>query len=262
MRSTPSTSASRRAADARSGTRAREGAAQRSEPRGADLLLYRACADILALAAQLPVAPLPASPAELRQQLVAALDKMISRGRRAELPDRDLAEARYALVAFLDEQVLRASWHGRTEWMNRPLQFELYQDNNAGEDFFVRLGALLRSGDRPLAVQVYYLCLALGFEGMYGQNGDRQSLAKFVHAARRQLAAVLPATDRSSPHGVPVRRTLSSTRSGGSWFWLFGGALLVALTIVTSAWSVERSLRAALSELSEPPAQPSPSRTR
>jgi type VI secretion system protein ImpK len=224
--------------------------------------MYRACADLLALAAQLPLGPLPPSPAELRQQLVAALDKMVSRGRRADLPDSDLAEARYALVAFLDEQVLRASWSGRSEWMSRPLQFELYQDNNAGEDFFVRLGALLRAGDRPLAVQVYYLCLALGFEGKYAQNGDRQSLAKFVQAARRQLAAVLPATDRSSPHGVPVRRTISSTQTGNAWFWIVGGTLLVALTIATSAWSVERSLRAALSELSEPPAQPLTGRTR
>ena len=224
--------------------------------------MYRACADILALATQLPVAPLPSSPTELRQQLVAALDKMMSRGRRAELPDLELAEARYALVAFLDEQVLRTSWPGRTEWMNRPLQFELYQDNNAGEDFFVRLGALLRSGDRPLAVQVYYLSLALGFEGMYAQNGDRRSLEKFVQAARRQLASVLPPTDRSSPHGVPVRQTSSIARGGSTWFWLVGGILLVASTIATSAWSVERSLRAALSELSESPAPLSPGRTR
>lgn len=271
MRSIPSTSASGRASNGRGRARTRDGAAQLSEARGADQLIYRACADVLALAAQLPVAPLPPSAAELRQQLIAALDKMVSRGRRAELPDQDLAEARYALVALLDEQVLRASWPGRAEWMSRPLQFELYQDNNAGEDFFVRLGALLRSGNRPLAVQVYYLCLALGFEGMYAQNGDRRSLAKFVHAARQQLAAVLPATDRSSPHGLPLRRTSTTTQSGSSWLWLLGGTLLVALTIATSAWSVERSLRAAVSEISaaaprnpvsESPAQVSPDRRR
>jgi type VI secretion system protein ImpK len=219
--------------------------------------MYRACVDVLALAAQLPVVPLPSSPAELRQQLVAALDKMVSRGRRAELPDLDLAEARYALVALLDEQVLRASWSGRSEWMSRPLQFELYKDNNAGEDFFVRLGALLRSGNRPLAGQVYYLCLALGFEGMYAQNGDRRSLAKFVHAARQQLAAVLPPTDLLSPHGLPVRGARAATHSAHPWLWLLAGTLLVALTISTSAWSVGRSLRAAVSEISAVSRSPS-----
>jgi type VI secretion system protein ImpK len=245
--------------------RPRGTAARHEAPRATDQLMYRACVDVLALAAQLPVVPLPASPAELRQQLVAALDKMVSRGRRAELPDRDLAEARYALVALLDEQVLRASWSGRSEWMSRPLQFELYRDNNAGEDFFVRLGALLRSGDRAPAVQVYYLCLALGFEGIYAQNGDRRSLAKFVHAARQQLAAVLPATDLLSPHGLPARAASASTRSGSPWLWLLAGTLLVALTITTSAWSVGRSLRAAITEISAgaargpsspPPVQP------
>ena len=256
----PSTSASGRASNGRSGAQTR--AEQLSETRAAHQLVYRACSDVLALAAQLPAVPLPPSPAELRQQLIAALDKMVSRGRRAGLPDQDLAEARYALVALLDEQVLRASWSGRAEWMSRPLQFELYQDNNAGEDFFVRLGALLRSGNRPLAVQIYYLCLALGFEGMYAQNGDRRSLAKFAHAARQQLAPLLPATDRSSPHGLPVRRTSASKQSGGTWLWLLGGTLLVALTIATSAWSVERSLRATVSEISagapHPPLSGSP----
>ncbi|MEO8183867.1 MAG: type IVB secretion system protein IcmH/DotU [Deltaproteobacteria bacterium] len=214
--------------------------------------MYRACADVLATAAELPaVAHLP-SPAELRQQLTAALDKMVSRGRRAELPDADLAEARYALVALLDEQVLRTTWSGRSEWMSRPLQLELYRDNNAGEDFFVRLSALLRSDNRPLAVQVYYLCLALGFQGMYEQTGDRKSLAKFTSAARHQLSGVLPPTDSLSPHGRPRRNASAAQRHPTAVLWLLAGALaLVLLTITFSGWFVERSLGAAVVELSE-----------
>jgi len=220
--------------------------------------MYRACADVLATAAELPATAHLPSPAELRQQLTAALDKMVSRGRRAELPDADLAEARYALVALLDEQVLRATWSGRSEWMSRPLQLELYRDNNAGEDFFVRLSALLRSGDRPLAVQVYYLCLALGFQGMYEQTGDRKSLARFTSAARQQLSGVLPATDSLSPHGRPRRRAHAAERHPTAVLWLLGSALaLVLLTIALAGWFVERSLRAAVAELSEaPPALP------
>lgn len=213
--------------------------------------MYRACADVLATAAQLPVTALP-SPPELRQQLTAALDKLVSRGRRAELPDADLAEARYALVALLDEQVLRATWTGRAEWMSRPLQLELYRDNNAGEEFFVRLSAVLRSGDRPLSVQVYYLCLALGFQGMYGQNGDRRSLAKFTSAARHQLSGVLPPTDSLSPHGAPRRRAHPAHHNPTLALWLAGaGLLLILLTITLSGWFVERALRAALAEISE-----------
>jgi type IV/VI secretion system ImpK/VasF family protein len=216
--------------------------------------MYRACADVLALAAQLPAAQLP-GPAELRQQLTAALDKMVSRGRRAALPDADLAEARYALVGLLDEQVLRATWSGRAEWMSHPLQLELYRDNNAGEDFFVRLSALLRSGDRPLVVQVYYLCLALGFQGMYEQTGDRRSLARFRNAARHQLARVLPPTDSLSPHGTPQRRSNAMGRKPGSVLWLLGGGLLlILLTLALAGWFVECALGAAVAEIA--PASP------
>ena len=212
--------------------------------------MYRACADVLALATQLPVAHLT-SAAELRQQLTAALDKMVSRGRRARLPDADLAEARYALVALLDEQVLRASWAGRSEWMQRPLQFDLYQDNNAGEDFFVRLGALLRSGDHPLAVQVYYLCLALGFRGIYEQSGDRKALAKFASAARQHLSGTLPSAANLSPHALALRPALVARPGPAALGWGLGAVLLITLTIAISAWSVERALRSAIAEVSE-----------
>jgi len=250
MRSTPSTSDSRRASTGRSGTRTRETALSAREGLlGLHQVMYRACADVLALAAQLPVTAHLPSPVELRQQLTAALDKMVSRGRRARLPDADLAEARYALVALLDEQVLRALWSGRSEWMNRPLQFELYQDNNAGEDFFVRLSALLRGGERLLAVQVYYLCLALGFQGVYEQSGDRKSLAKFTNAARQQLSLVLPRADSLSPRALPRRPARAALPQRGARVWLLAGALLIALTIAISAWSVELALRAAVAEV-------------
>jgi type VI secretion system protein ImpK len=224
----------------------------RESPRGTHQLMYRACADVLATAAQLPGAAHLPGPPELRQQLTAALDKMVSRGRRAELPDADLAEARYALVALLDEQVLRAAWSGRSEWMTRPLQLDLYRDNNAGEDFFVRLSALLRSGDRPLAVQVYYLCLALGFQGMYAQTGDHKALAKFTSAARHQLSGVLPPTDSLSPNGTPQGRAHATRRHPGAVLWLLGGGLLlVLLTLTLCGWFVESAIRAAVIEISE-----------
>jgi type VI secretion system protein ImpK len=212
-------------------------------------LMYRVCADVLATAVQLPTSTQLPAPTELRQQLITALDKVVSRGRRANIPDQDLAEARYALVAFLDEQVGKASWSGRAEWMARPLQFELYRDNNAGEDFFVRLNALIRSGDRPLAVQIYYVCLSLGFRGTYATK-DSSALGKFVKAARQQLASVLPPPDELSPHGLPrqVARAVT-TRRGPLLAIVSAGVLLIALVIGLASWSVQRELGAALAEM-------------
>jgi type IV/VI secretion system ImpK/VasF family protein len=255
MRSTRSTSAERHGKERRPAAETRDAShPPRGSARSLQQLMYRACAEVLATAAQLPVSAQLPGPTELRQQLTAALDKMVSRGRRAAIPDADLAEARYALVALLDEQVLKANWTGRTEWMNRPLQFDLYRDNNAGEDFFVRLSALLRNGGRPFAVQVYYLCLALGFQGMYAQNGDAKALAKFTRAARQQLESALAPPDNLSPHGAPQRVARAATRGHGMVGWVVvGGLFLIALTVALTGWSVERELRSAIAEIAGSP---------
>jgi type VI secretion system protein ImpK len=208
--------------------------------------LYQVCADVLVTAVQLTSeAPLPV-PGDLRQRLIGSLDRMVSDGRRLGIADADLAEARYALVAFIDEQVMRSEWAGRSEWMSRPLQLELYRENTAGENFFVRLKALLRSGERPVAVEIYYLCLLLGFNGAYRDAGDAGALDKFTRAARDQLTKVLPDASKVSPHAKPK----GSTRSvKTSWGPLLGIALGSALLVVVVLIGLGASTGARLDEL-------------
>lgn len=162
--------------------------------------VYEICSETLVAALALgQTVPLPDSRA-VRERMLACLDRMVSEGRRLGLDGADLAEARYALVAFIDEQVLRSSWPGRADWMKQPLQLILYRENAAGENFFARLRALLQREDRLPAVQVYALCLALGFRGAYGRSNDLESVSKFARAARRKLAKALPSPDIISPH--------------------------------------------------------------
>jgi type VI secretion system protein ImpK len=200
---------------------------------------YQVCAESLVTAVQLTSgAPLPTTQ-ELRQRLIGSLDRMVSDGRRLGVADGDLAEARYALVAFIDEQILQSDWAGRAEWMSRPLQLELYRENTAGENFFARLKSLLRSGDRPVAVEAYYLCLVLGFSGAYRDAGDTVALDKFTRAARDQLRKALPAADKISPHAKPQGTTVA-VRTG--WEPLLGivlgGLLLIVLVLSGLGWAV------------------------
>ncbi len=162
--------------------------------------IYRVCADSLQFALTLPTSVSLPSANELRQRAMAQLDGMVGRGRALGLPDADVAEARYALVAFIDEQVLKSTWSGRAEWMSQPLQLVLYREYTAGENFFVRLRALLQSGTRPFALEAYYLCLALGFRGAYGVSGDTTGVSGFVESARRELGKRLPSTAKFGPH--------------------------------------------------------------
>ncbi|MFP4257873.1 MAG: DotU family type IV/VI secretion system protein, partial [Desulfovermiculus sp.] len=55
--------------------------------------------------------------------------------------------ARFAVCAWIDEQILGSSWPGREEWIMLPLQKRLYGTVRAGEEFFFRLEELLGPRD-------------------------------------------------------------------------------------------------------------------
>jgi type VI secretion system protein ImpK len=200
--------------------------------------LYQVCADVLVTAVQLTQGSSITGSGDLRQRLIGALERMVNDGRRIGIADADLAEARYALVAFIDEQVMRSDWAGRAEWMARPLQLELYRENTAGENFFVRLRSLLRAGDRPVAVEIYYLCLVLGFQGAYRDGGEPQALEKFTRAARDNLRKVLPDPSKVSPHAKPKGSTRSVKTGWGPLIVIAASsAFLILIVLVGLGWS-------------------------
>ena len=74
--------------------------------------------------------------------------------------------ARFAVCAWVDERVMAAGWDQSARWRAEPLQRLYYGTTEAGEKFFDRLRQM---GAAQNAVrEVYFLCLALGFEGRYG----------------------------------------------------------------------------------------------
>jgi type VI secretion system protein ImpK len=174
--------------------------------------VYAACAEVLMLAVTFARAPSMGGAADLRQRLQVALDKMVANGRSTGIAEQDLADMRYAVVAFLDEQILKTNWPGRQEWMNQPLQLVLFNQYTAGEHFFNRLRSLMGEG-RVEAVAAYQLCLALGFRGQFGTGADPSALAGFSQAALQQVARGLPRIDRLGPHAIPADRAQEAKSS-------------------------------------------------
>lgn len=193
--------------------------------------LFHACASVLILALQLRTNR-SESVSEVRRRIIAALDHMMASGRRMSLPARDLAEARYAMVAFIDEQVLKSNWAGRTEWMKQPLQLEFYKETTAGENFFVRLRAHLQGGSSGPIIEAYYLCLALGFTGAYGNSGDNRSLQKFLDAAQASVERAVPPSKPISPHGKGSGALQSVHLRWTPLAVVLGGSLLLGLGIL------------------------------
>src|SRR5512145_515996 len=101
--------------------------------------MYQVCSDALTLAAQLSTADNLPAPEVLQRRIDSLFDEMSHRARQAQIPSEDITEAKYALAAFMDEQILRSNWPARAQWMARPLQLTYFNENTAGEGFFQRL---------------------------------------------------------------------------------------------------------------------------
>ncbi len=169
--------------------------------------MYRASTAVLAAAAQVG-ADRNAPPEALREHMVGLLRDFVARCRAEGIPDVEVAEARYAIVALIDDRALKSSWFGRAEWQSSPLQLLLYKEFTAGENFFARMNALLKHGGPLMALEAYFLCLVLGFVGALPGGG--QQVRPLVEAARRLLLQGRT-VDRFAPNAIPEERHRPST---------------------------------------------------
>ena len=164
--------------------------------------MYWACSDPLTLASQLAYARDLPSPDVLQRRVSSLFDQMSRKCRESGIPDEDANEAKYAIAAFTDEQIFRSAWPGRAQWMGQPLQLIYFNENTAGEGFFQRMNALQNQPTRAHVLEIYYLCLCLGFQGQYAVRGG-EGLGPIVDQLGARLGSGLGNTDVISPHGEP-----------------------------------------------------------
>jgi type VI secretion system protein ImpK len=109
---------------------------------------------------------------DFREKVLAGFDEMERLAYESRIAAGILRDAKYALAAFVDEAVLSSSWPGRLAWMSKPLQLEMFGDHLAGEGFFDKLNLLRQGGECHVdLLELYYICLQLGFEGIYKIRG-------------------------------------------------------------------------------------------
>jgi type VI secretion system protein ImpK len=93
--------------------------------------------------------------------------------KKAYAPD-DIRNATLAVVAFLDESILNSNNPVFSSWHSMPLQEEMFGHHVAGETFFDNLEKMLSrqdSHDVADVLEVYALCLLMGYKGRYGLSG-------------------------------------------------------------------------------------------
>lgn len=142
---------------------------------------------------------------DYRDKILSGFDIMERMAFERQIGSLVLKDAKYALAAYIDEAVLSSAWPGRSQWMSRPLQLELFGDHLAGEGFYDRLTQLRQGGEANLdLLELYYVCLQLGFEGVYKIRGLEQLMALQVDL-RSQIEGYRGVLDpKLSPQGVPT----------------------------------------------------------
>ena len=165
--------------------------------------MYWACTDLLGTIPDLVSArgSLP-MPAALRSTVEQQLSTMMDRARSAGILPEDIVEAQYAIVALIDELLARVhGWPGQAEWRTRPLQLIRFNENTAGENFYRRLSMLEGQPHRVHVLQIYFLCMAVGFQGRYAVTGGEGLAPIYDRVGARVAQASGP--DAISPHGEP-----------------------------------------------------------
>lgn len=166
------------------------------------------------------------------KQLLAAADR---EARGAGYDGEIVRLAVYAFVAFLDESVLNSDQPMFADWARQPLQEEVFGDHMAGETFFSHLRDLLtRQGSSDLAdlLEVYELCILLGFRGRYGSGGSGE-IRSLVESAREKIRRIRGDDGTLSPRGEPPPdETVPRPRDPWLRRLLWTGAGLAALAVV------------------------------
>ncbi|KVD73641.1 type VI secretion system protein ImpK [Burkholderia sp. ABCPW 14] len=111
--------------------------------------------------------------------------------------EADVDDALFAVCAWIDEAILNSGWDDADRWTLRLLQKRYFDTSHAGVEFFERLETL--DGERADVLEVFLLCLRLGFRGRYGYDGDSRPL----EAIQRRAIEALSAQAASRAAGEP-----------------------------------------------------------
>lgn len=88
--------------------------------------------------------------------------------------------AKYAIVSWIDEMLIEAYWDGREWWSNNILEIELFNSRQCHEQFFLKAQQASTLPGRD-ALEVFYVCVILGFRGLYHDSDTSALVAQSLN---------------------------------------------------------------------------------
>jgi type VI secretion system protein ImpK len=203
-------------------------------PSAAAPVLADFCGDLLAFALQLRRSSDPGDAEVLRQKIDEQFRALETKARQADIPQDDVQQAKYAIAAFIDEMILTSSWPLKDSWADKPLQLAYFNDFAAGEEFYNKIDAF-RGAKRNAVLEVYYLCLALGFRGKYVDLQGMEKKKVLMDTMLREIRGggpVAPGTGGLSPGWQPPDAMPGIVKNFPAWFVAAACGLFIILLFI------------------------------
>jgi type VI secretion system protein ImpK len=196
------------------------------------------------------------TPAALRERFVSLIEAQEQRARGGEVVWESYLEARFAVLAWVDELVMNSPWPHRGQWQH--LMLTHHRTLNAGKQFFDRLEQI------PAAArdvrEVYYFCLALGFEGKFALGDNPATLRELRRTLYHQLSAasggVRPGDARLFPEAYrrpPPPASPPRRQWGALWLGLIAAVPVVLFVVYLLLLRTAADARLALLAQPVPP---------
>jgi type VI secretion system protein ImpK len=166
----------------------------------------------------------------IREALRAAEHEARRRGYNVD----DINLAIFAVVAFLDESILNLRSPVFADWPRQPLQEEMFGHHVAGEIFFQNLQKILTrvdSHDTADLLEVYHLCLLLGFAGRYSIGGKGE-LRAIIDQVADKVRRIRRPSSEISPHGALPNEQVRTAGADPLVRWMMIGAVCSVLLMV------------------------------
>lgn len=152
---------------------------------------------------------------DLRPKIASLLKDFEERALRYRYRESIIQVAKFGLASFVDETVLTNNFPLKEEWERYPIQLEYFGEQLAGNKFYDKLEAMLRQIDVTQdAVEVYYVCMLLGFKGRYAVYEHDKLLATMQRTADELVKIGKIAPVELSPHWLVQDQPVPPEKKG------------------------------------------------
>jgi type VI secretion system protein ImpK len=180
------------------------------------------------------------SPSDERLRIRALIDQaeaVVGAGQEWEL-------TKYAIISWIDEVLVDTPWEGQDWWSNNVLEMEYFKTRSCFEQFFVRAQEATTLSRRD-ALEVYYVCVVLGFRGLYRDPTMAEHLIQSyglspdIESWARQTTMSIRLGQRRPDYGTSRREVAGAPplrmKAAALWSWWLA-ILLAMANVAVLAW--------------------------